>query len=271
LAGGTRKPFWPLIIISLLAVSIVGIVNYKFNNYSVTNPFYNGCYKVWGHRGYFKDYPENSIESFSEAFDRGAHGVELDIFFDNNLQDFIVSHYYPYNLVNGKLLTLENVFSAVGNRGYFWVDFKQLDAVPDVDFVVDKMERLIKKFNLLDKVIIESTKGILLRKFSQKSIHTSYWIVFPPKGKLSPFRFILRIKDFLYRSLIGFSNFSAISMFHNHYNNYTKKTYSHLPIHLFIVNDKDKLSKYIDYNAVKVILSDKAFYSLKNAACLPET
>ncbi len=258
-----RVKFLIVILSIVTTLLVVGIVNYKFYTYSVTNPFYNGCYKVWGHRGYFKDYPENSIESFSEAFDRGAHGVELDIFFDNNLQDFIVSHDYPYNLVNGKLLTLENVFSAVGKRGYFWVEFKQLDAVPDVDLVVDKMERLIKKFNLMDKVIIESPKGILLRKFSKKSIHTSYWLDKPT------YRFMFWIKDFQYRSLIGFSNFSAISMSHRYYN-HTKKKYSHLPIHLYTVNDKDALSKLIDDNAVKVILSDEAYYSLKNAACLPE-
>jgi len=258
-----RVKFLIVILSIVTTLLVVGIVNYKFYNYSVTNPFYNGCYKVWGHRGYFKDYTENSIESFSEAFDRGAHGVELDIFFDKNLQDFIVSHDYPYNLVNGKLLTLENVFSAVGNRGYFWVDFKQLDAVPDVDFVVDKMERLIKKFNLYDKVIIESHKGILLRKFSRKSIHTSYLITKPT------YRFMFWIKDFQYRSLIGFSNFSAISMSKSYYK-YAKKNYSHLPIHLFTVNDKNKLSKLIDYNAVKVILSDETYYSLKNPACLQE-
>ena len=264
-----RVKFLIIILPTVTTLLVVGIVNYQFYNYSVTNPFYNGCYSVWAHSGYHKVDPYNSIENFSEAFDRGAKGVEIDIIFDNNLQDFIVSHDYPYSLVKGKLLTLENVFSAVGDRGYLWVDFKQLDTVSDVDLVVDKMERLLKKFNLMDKVIIESRKGILLRKFSQKSIHTSYWIAFSPNGELFPFRFKLRIKDFLSRSLIGISNFSAISMSHKYYKS-KKKIYSHLPIHLYTVNDKDELSKLIDDNAVKVILSDKSYYSFKNAACLPE-
>lgn len=251
-----------LVSLPILFAFVFLFINYKFFSHSVANSFYNGNHKVWAHRGYYKKFPENSIESFSEAFHRGAQGVELDIFFDEGLQDFIVSHHIPYKLHENKLLTLEKVFSSVGNRGYFWVDFKRLDSVHNIDIVVDKMEKLLRKFDLLEKVIIESPKGFLLRKFSQKGMHTSYWIQLPSIEGL------ILIKDFGYRAMIVFSNFSAISMDYRDYSDYIRKSYSHLPIHLFTVNNKEEAAELIKNCGVKVVLSDEDYYYLTQESCL---
>ena len=251
-----------LVSLPILFALVFLFINYKFFSHSVANSFYNGNHKVWAHRGYYKKFPENSIESFSEAFNRGARGVELDIFFDEGLQDFIVSHHIPYKLHENKLLTLEKVFSSVGNRGYFWVDFKRLDSVHNIDIVVDKMEKLLRKFDLFEKVIIESPEGFLLRKFSQKGMHTSYWIQLPS------IRVLLWIKDFGYRAMIAFSNFSAVSMDYRDYANYIKRNYSHLPIHLFTVNNKEEVVDLINNCEVKVVLSDEDYYYLKQESCL---
>lgn len=250
-----------LIILIVLIFFIVMSINYKFYKHRVDKIFYDGNYKVWAHRGYHKNLQTNSIESFSEAFDRGARGVELDVFYDKDLKDFIVSHDYPYELHNDKLLTLEHVFSLLGNRGYFWVDFKQLDAVQDIDIVVDKIANLLRRFNLTDRVIIESPYGLRLRKFSEKGLHTSYWIN-PSSSRLT---FV--IQDYGYRALIAFSNFSAISMNYKKYNKYMKRNYSHLPIHLFTVNDRAELDRLVNICTVKVVLSDEDYYSLKQQSC----
>ena len=251
-----------LVSLPILFAFVFVFINYKFFSHSVANSFYNGNHKVWAHRGYYKKFPENSIESFSEAFNRGAHGVELDIFFDEGLQDFIVSHDVPYKLHKNKLLTLEKVFSSVGNRGYFWVDFKRLASVHNIKIVVDKMEKLLRKFDLFEKVIIESPEGFLLRKFSQKGIHTSYWVQLPS------IRVLIWIKDFGYRAMIAFSNFSALSMDYRDYANQLKRNYSHLPIHLFTVNNKEEMVELINNCEVKVVLSDEDYYSLKQESCL---
>ena len=248
-----------LLIVPILLIFV--FINYKFYSLTPTNLIYDGCHKVWGHRGYHKDYPQNSIESFSEAFNRGAHGVELDIFFDVDLQDFIVSRDYPYNLKNNELLTLEKVFSSIGNKGYFWIDFKQLGSVPKIDIVIDKLENLLMKYNLFEKVIIESPKGVRLRRFAQRGMHTSYWLQ-PSSNKL-----LFWIKEFGYRAVIAFSNFSAISMDSSAYTTYIKRNYSHLPIHLFTVNDKQDLVKLVEDCSVKIVLSDEDYYSLKQGSC----
>ncbi len=251
-----------LVSLPILFIFVFVVISYKFFSHSVANSFYDANHKVWAHRGYHKKFPENSIESFSEAFNRGAHGVELDIFFDEGLQDFIVSHDIPYKLHKNKPLTLEKVFSSVGNKGYFWVDFKQLDSVHNIDVAVDKMEKLLRKFDLFEKVIIESPKGFLLRKFSRKGMHTSYWIQFPS------IRVLIWIKDFGYRAMIVFSNFSAVSMDYRDYSNYIKRNYSHLPIHLFTLNNKEEVVELIRNCEVKVVLSDEDYYSLTQESCL---
>lgn len=251
-----------LLIISIVLISfIVMFINYKFFNHTVDRIFYDGNYKVWAHRGYHKNSQTNSIESFSAAFDRGAYGIELDIFYDKDLKDFIVSHDYPYETHDHKLLTLEHVFSSLGSRGYFWVDFKQLESAQYIDSVVNKMSNLLRRFNLTDRVIIESPHGLALRKFSQKGLHTSYWIN-PSNNRLK-----LMIQDYGYRALIAFSNFSAISMDYRDYKKYMKTNYSHLPIHLFTINDKAELKRLVNDCAVKVALSDEDYYSLIQESC----
>ena len=53
------------------------------------------CKKVWGHRGFAAAGGENSLRSVQTAFNRGAKGVEIDILFDRELNDFVVSHDRP--------------------------------------------------------------------------------------------------------------------------------------------------------------------------------
>ncbi|MBT7044157.1 MAG: hypothetical protein HN977_02095, partial [Gammaproteobacteria bacterium] len=88
---------------------------------------YNGCHKVWTARGlYGNGIDQNSIESIGAAFDIGAEGVEVDVRYDKKMQDFIVSHDYPYNKKNGKILKLSELFDALGDNHYFWLDYKKL-------------------------------------------------------------------------------------------------------------------------------------------------
>ncbi|MEZ6015944.1 MAG: hypothetical protein R3F49_12570 [Planctomycetota bacterium] len=93
----------------------------------------NDPYKIWGARGLVVEGPnitadgtQNSIESVSLAFERGAKGTEVDVYFDAELGHFIVSHDRPYNKKNGKLLTLRELLAATGQGGAFWLDWKKL-------------------------------------------------------------------------------------------------------------------------------------------------
>lgn len=92
-----------------------------------------GEFKVWSTRGLVLEGPEitsggmqNSIEAIERAFESGAKGVEVDVFYDVEMGDFVVSHDRPYNRKKGALLTLDVLLDAVGPLGDFWLDWKKV-------------------------------------------------------------------------------------------------------------------------------------------------
>jgi glycerophosphoryl diester phosphodiesterase len=146
-------------------------------------PLYNECHKVWAARGLVEGGHEithtgeqNSIESITRAFSRGAPGVEVDVHFDTDSGRFIVSHDYPYNLKNGAILTLEELFSATGNNYYFWLDFKKLRHLGDADLVrsVSELERLSQKFDLKSKLYVEGEAPFSLAVYRNAGFNTIF-------------------------------------------------------------------------------------------------
>ena len=121
--------------ISMLMISysiMVAYVDHKLKDRSYTG-VYDDCHKIWAARGLVVEGPDitpngtqNSIESIALAFSKGARGVEVDHYYDVELNQFIVSHDRPYNLKNGSLLTLEALFNATSGNNFFWLDFKKL-------------------------------------------------------------------------------------------------------------------------------------------------
>lgn len=253
-----------VIIVSLSTIAIV-IVDYKFNrlNHDI---FYSGCFKVWAHRGFFKEgLQQNSIESFLRAFELGAAGTELDIFYDLNTNEYVVSHDYPYHLINGQILKLEDVFKKVGKCGYFWLDFKNLAILSkqDTQKAVFTLHNLLKKYNLTDKIIVESTNPINLKIVSKLNIYTSYWIM-PEIYSYDNF-FYFQFDIFRYKLFYLYGNFSALSMDYNLFNKKLEGIFANIPIHLFTINDSKKLMNYFVKKNVKIILSDeKKNYSENN-------
>ena len=51
---------------------------------------------IIAHRGDTVNYPENTIEAFKSAFDKGADGIELDVHLDKN-KNVIVVHDYEFD------------------------------------------------------------------------------------------------------------------------------------------------------------------------------
>ena len=91
--------------------------------------FYTDCHKVWGHRGHPEPpkIVENTIPSYQRAFDLGAPGIETDVLYDPVHREYYIGRYDRGALPpEGERLTLERVFSVVGNRGYFWLDTKTI-------------------------------------------------------------------------------------------------------------------------------------------------
>jgi len=256
-----------LILIPLaLFFSFKTLIDYLFISKASSTPFfYNECEKVWGHRGYFKSHEQNSLNSYRAAFDLGAEGTELDIFYDIEMNDFVVSHDFPYKLKDGKLLMLDEVFNVFGNTYYYWLDFKNLKKMSekDVRSSVLKMSLLMDKYNIKNKIIIESTSVNKLFQLSKAGFHTSHWISFNENiGGLEYWKRSYKLKI---KYLLGY--FSAISMDYRIYTLKLKKSFSGLPILLFTINDEPTVMEYVMDDSVKVILSDESLYVRKSNAC----
>lgn len=165
--------------ILLLAAVFIGVGYYvdfqlaKKNNADV----YNDCHKVWTARGLYGDgVDQNSIESIGAAFSQGAKGVEVDIRYDVKLKDFIVSHDYPYNLKNGKILTLEKLFEALGDDHYFWLDYKKLRHLDEqqTQQAIDRLYEISQKNGLKDRIYIENEAPVNLSKYRDAGFHTIF-------------------------------------------------------------------------------------------------
>jgi len=252
---------YALFIIGLLASVVILIlyVNISFSRLQ-TAPFYDGCYKVWGHRGYFKNYEMNSLEGFQQAFDMGARGVELDVHYDTERNRFVVAHDLPEESFGTDVLQLEEVFAKLGERGFFWLDIKNLGGMRAslVKNVADLMLDLLTRYSLKEKVIVESKVSQKLAAFSKRGIFTSYWIT---PGRNNGF-LAARLK--LFRFKVGFlrGGFSAVSMNYLNFTPDIQKKFANVSVHLFTINGQDHISEYLNMSNVKIILSDDNFYTL---------
>lgn len=144
---------------------------------------YDDPHKVWSNRGLvletneiLRDGKHNSIESVTLAFDRGAKGVEVDVFYDSELALFIASHDRPYHLQNGKLLSLRELLAAVGQRGEFWLDWKKLghlDAA-SVEAARAELEELTTPGGLKQRFYIEGEDPLNLGFFRRAGFKTIF-------------------------------------------------------------------------------------------------
>jgi glycerophosphoryl diester phosphodiesterase len=144
---------------------------------------YDQPYKVWSNRGLvletneiLRDGKHNSIESVTLAFDRGAKGVEVDVFYDSELAMFIASHDRPYHLQNGRLLSLRELLAAVGQRGEFWLDWKKLghlDAA-EVEAARAELEELTAPGGLKQRFYIEGEDPLNLGFFRRAGFKTIF-------------------------------------------------------------------------------------------------
>jgi hypothetical protein len=245
-----------IIFVVLLVSFSYAAFSYSWNG--ITRSFYNGCTKVWAHRGYNNKGPDNSLQSVRQAFRLGASGVELDVFFDLPSNQFIVSHDTPSQLHQRSLLKLGAVFEEQGHNGYFWLDFKNLKDLRtnEVTIAVTILLDLAIQYGVKDRVIFESSSGMNLIPLSRAGLWTSFWI--SPREGDYPIRFQLRLM--MYKLIFWYGNLSAFSMDYRDFGEKTERALAPAPVNLFTVNHSDELSRLIGKQQVQVILSDTPSY-----------
>lgn len=237
----------------IVLIGSMKLVDYKFDRLVFT-PVYSGCQKIWAHRGNAQNHTPNSIESVNAAFDSGAIGTEIDVYFDLETEDYIVSHDYPYNLKNGRVLRLEEVFENVSNKYYYWLDFKNLKNLSEAQATsaLGRLIDLLDKFALNKQVVVESTHSANLALFTSSNIFTSYWI--RPRESSGWFSFMKRV--YRYKLNLIMDKHAVISMNQKYYTEKVAEVFSNVPTHLFTVNTEERMKALLNSDDVKIVLTD---------------
>jgi hypothetical protein len=176
---------WLLVICGLLMTGFIltiGWVDYNLAQRTYDN-VYNEPYKVWATRGLVTDgsdgspvRPRNSIASISYAFSRGARGTEVDVYYDPAQCKFLVSHSPQYEKPNGALLSLESLFDAVGEGGYFWLDWKRLRRLnrQQLHAALTRLKHIADRGTLKDRIFVEGEAPLSLPAVKQAGFQTIY-------------------------------------------------------------------------------------------------
>tara|TARA_B100001059_G_C17793239_1_gene561443 strand:- start:9 stop:764 length:756 start_codon:yes stop_codon:yes gene_type:complete len=192
---------------------------------------------VWCHRGYSEtSSDENSVKSINDAIMFNFTGVELDIFYDKILDDFIVSA-YSYNTTAPNKPTLHDLFLAAGSDLMVWLDVKNLS--PDNAHDFNRKIKYYKENYDVDFFVESWQYGNLFTLSSGTNIQTAYEV------------------------------FHCLQLLLPQWFTYTSMTYtvyeespalcdllSRNPIHLSTINDEDKLNEYYKRERVSILLTD---------------
>jgi glycerophosphoryl diester phosphodiesterase len=252
--------------LSLALVSYVGAVAYV--DHQLARRDYPGvfddCHKVWGARGLVLAEPQivrhgmqNTIESVTLAFDEGATGCEVDVFFDGELGHFIVSHDRPYHLKNGQLLFLEELLAAVGQRGYIWLDFKKLRKLDETELAaaVAELLDLTRRHGDPQRMYVEGEDPLNLSAFRDAGFPTIL-----DTHPLTDAHFLTPALINLYKLLYYFGDFTVMAMNYGKledpiYGERTRDRLGRLPRFIYHVEDDQAVLASLAMDAaVRVIL-----------------
>ncbi len=245
----TRGTFGALVLAIIAFAGYNLWVNFQFRQ---PHPvFYTDCHKLWYHH-------RDALDQTVAAFDAGAPGIEIDVRYDVDRHEYYIGRYDTPNPPPDKRTALDEVFDAVGSRGYFWLDTKTIRYLTPAQArqAARDMHDLLARHHLLARAIIESDTPQNLVYFSRQGLHTSYWIfnideqAFPhtPWGQ---YLALMRIK----RNYIQ-GGFSAISLDHRFYTPFVAWMLRGARIHLFTINDPKTLETLVQRPEVKVVLTD---------------
>lgn len=163
----------PLAVIAVVLTALSYYVDRQLDKRD--HAAYDLCRKVWSARGiYGESVAQNSIESVAAAFDSGALGVEVDVYFDREMNDFVVSHDEPYQLKNGRLLMLEELLAAYPEPRYYWLDFKKLRRLNkrQAKGAVARLTAITQPYGLGEFIYVEGENPTNLALFKRAGFHT---------------------------------------------------------------------------------------------------
>jgi len=180
-----KKKIALLVILSLAVLYNLTLLYIDANiKNRVEKHVYENCNKIWSARGFYNSREEqNTITSMKRAFELGAIGAEVDLYYDVKMDKFIISHDKPkkgidgnlvYTKKGGELLTLEKFLKVLSKDHYFWLDYKNLDRL-SVDETSKAIQRLLKITNfdnIRERLYIEGSNPLLVSMYTDAGFRT---------------------------------------------------------------------------------------------------
>lgn len=249
------------LLLSIVYFSLSFYVNQQLDN-RVNSVMLKDCSKIWATRGHnthtdgqFDN--ANNIEAVNRAFKQGAMGTEIDIFFDRQRQDYIVSHDYPYNLKNGQLLTLTQLLKSTGHAGYFWLDFKKMRHLSETEIkiAVARLRSIVDLYSNNDAIFVEGHDPINLAFFRDGGFQTIF-DTHPPPDHWPFTSFVMNI----YKMVYYFGNYTVMGIEYDDiqqpvFGPDTINATRNVPLFVYHVpNDRALITKLSNHNNIKVIL-----------------
>lgn len=197
--------------------------------------------QVWGHRGSGgRLAPENTPEAVVVAVREGFPGVELDIFYDPDANDIIVSHDPPVNGTGNPGISLD-AYDIPGST-FVWLDFKNLKSLQEKE--VEAFVRKLQGYEFARNTFVESTSLEKLRLLGQKDIKTVLWLS-GWKLRLIP----------VFKYYLGSTGISAVSVDYRSLSRVAPH-FGKQSVFTFTVNDLQKIEEICQRKQVAVILTD---------------
>ncbi|MGM0600245.1 MAG: glycerophosphodiester phosphodiesterase [Candidatus Rifleibacteriota bacterium] len=131
--------------------------------------------KIWSHRGFHKNAPQNSPEAVKLSLQNGIKGFEIDIRYVYGANKIVISHDpFPPAILAKKqdiFSFFDQIKSDLHSAEYIWLDFKNL-YFTNIENSIKILKKLALKYKIDQKLLIESTNPFLLRKFANAGFKT---------------------------------------------------------------------------------------------------
>ncbi len=233
----------------------------------VKSNVYDNCNKVWSSRGFYTSHSEqNSISSMKHAFALGAIGAEVDLYYDVQMNKFIISHDRPKKAKDGNLiytkkddevLTLEKFLKVLGKEHYFWLDYKNLDrlSADETTSAIQRLSEITNFDSIRERLYLEGSNPLRVSLYSDAGFKTILGIHPLPQTNL-----LSSIVVNGYKIAYYFKNISALAMPYGSlekpiYGNDAQKSLKDIPVFLFHVpDDKKLLQSLVNKRDVRVLL-----------------
>lgn len=168
-----------------------------------------------------------------------SSGIECDVYFDIQKNIFDI-HHDPDESIG---LTLESQFQLYKQRelqASIWIDLKNLDD-SNCSSAVTVLSELRTKYDLKDKVLVESVRADLLKVFSDSGFFTSYYTPMFNPYRLSDDEIKHRVDSLSF--IINISNVNALSGYYFQYP-FLHHYFPNYPILTWTGHDKFSLVNY---------------------------